>query len=157
MAVSKEEFKKALACFPSGVTVVTTVDSKGVPHGLTVSAFCSVSLDPPLVLICIENETRSQPAFERAGKFVVNILAREQADVSRHFASPRDERFAGIEYRTNQHAIPILNGAVAAIECSVKSSCDGGDHTIFVGLVESAETRNGTPLVYSGGEYRSMS
>ena len=115
MPVSSADFRSALSRFASGVTVVTTKDSTGKQHGITVSAFCSVSLDPPLVLICIEKTAGSHHAFEESGRFTVNILASEEASVSDHFASLLDDKFANIDFAVDEHGIPILNGSMAAL------------------------------------------
>ncbi|MEO7673213.1 MAG: flavin reductase family protein [Pyrinomonadaceae bacterium] len=153
MAISSDEFRAALSRFPSGVTVVTTKDAEGVLHGITVSAFCSLSLDPPLVLICIEKSAGSHDALAEAKAFVVNILASSQANLSEQFASLLPDKFDGILFRSGPNGIPVLEGIVAALECSLRQACDGGDHTIFIGLVENVSTGDGFPLVYSRSAY----
>src|SRR4029077_3446280 len=98
MSVSESDFRNALSRFPSGVTVATTMGSDGKPHGITVSAFCSVSLDPPLVLICVERTTISHDAFDAGGAFVVNILSESQEDISEQFAAPAEDKFGSVEF-----------------------------------------------------------
>lgn len=156
MAVSSEEFRSALSRFASGVSVVTTKDAAGKLHGITVSAFCSVSLSPPLVLICIENTAGSHYAFIESGVFAVNILTEHQAHLSEHFALIHEEKFAGIDFEIGRLGIPLLCGCLATLECRIRNIADGGDHTIFIGEVESAAVRDGRPLVYFRGEYRTL-
>lgn len=156
MPITTDDFRAALSRFPSGVTIVTTRDSLGKFHGLTVSAFCSVSLEPPLVLICIEKITGSHYAFLETGVFAVNILNAGQQDISEQFAAPIDNKFDNIDYTVASLGVPLISGCIGNLECSVKSSCDGGDHTIFVGQVESSIINDGDPLVYFRSDYRTF-
>ena len=156
MPASPEDFRSALSQFASGVTVVTTRDAHGKKHGITVSAFCSVSLEPPMVLICIEKSTGSQYAFGESGAFVVNILASSQSDVSEHFASRVDEKFGDVEHTLNEDGVPVLTDAIATLRCTLRHSLDGGDHSIFVGLVESVEVKGGSPLIYFDRGYHEL-
>ncbi len=154
MPISSDEFRAALSKFASGVTVVTTIDAKGIFHGLTVSAFCSLSLNPPLVLVCIEKTTTSHEAFGESGFFVVNVLSEEQINHSNRFASPILDKFEGIEYRKGIEGIPVLENALANLECKLINSHENGDHTIFVGQVEKTTiNENGKPLLYFHGNY----
>ena len=153
MPVSQDEFKDALSRFASGVTVVSTKDANGKLHGITVSAFCSVSLEPPMVLICIEKTTVSHYAFEESGVFVVNILSASQSSTSERFAAPFEDKFKDTEFYPGIDGIPILKGALASLECRLTYSYHGGDHSIFVGQVENVITQDGDPLVYFRGEY----
>ena len=154
MAIGRDEFRSALGRFASGVTVVTTKDATGKLHGITVSAFCSVSLSPPMVLICIEKTTGSHYAFEESGAFVVNILDRSQQYLSDHFASPFLDKFDGIGYLPGIEDIPVLNDALVNLECRLANNYDGGDHSIYVGEVENVTIKDGSPLVYFHGDYR---
>lgn len=156
MPVSEDEFRRALSCFASGVNVVTTVDAAGEPHGLTVSAFCSVSLSPPMVLICIEKATASHYAFIESGLFVVNILRESQADISEHFATPFADKFNGVPTGVTLLGIPKIADSLATLECRVKHTFDGGDHSIFVAEVESSSVSDGLPLTYFNGGYRTL-
>ena len=156
MAITKEEFKDALSCFASGVTVVTTIDNDGELHGLTVSAFCSVSLDPPLVLICIDKGTGSYHAFEENGNFVVNFLNENQQNVSNQFASSVEDKFDGIRHTLNEYDIPVLSDSLVNLECKLKNAYDGGDHTIFIGEIFKSKVRKGKPLVYCHGKYQEL-
>ena len=156
MPVSLADFRSALSRFASGVTVVTTKDATEKAFGITVSAFCSVSLDPPLVLICIEKTTGSHHAFEQSGRFTVNILASNEVGISDHFASLIEDKFAGIEHAVDEHGIPILTGSLATLQCRLFKSLDGGDHSIFLGEVEHVIVRDAEPLIYFKGSYRTV-
>jgi flavin reductase (DIM6/NTAB) family NADH-FMN oxidoreductase RutF len=154
MAIGQDDFRAALGRFASGVTVVTTRDASGALHGITVSAFCSVSLDPPLILICIEKATGSHYAFEESGVFVVNILDRSQQALSEHFASTLPDKFGEVVFRPGFEGVPVLADALVSLECRLKNAYDGGDHSIYIAEVERAEIKDGSPLVYFHGDYR---
>ncbi len=152
--ISKDEFRHALGRFASGVTIITTKDAAGNLHGITVSAFCSVSLDPPLILICIDKYTGSHHAFEENEFFAVNILREDQQHFSDQFASPLPDKFKDIEFYENQNGVPVLKDALANLECRRVNAHDNGDHTIYVGAIERATVTDGEPLVYFHGTYR---
>ncbi|MEZ5427050.1 MAG: flavin reductase family protein [Pyrinomonadaceae bacterium] len=156
MPISPDEFRAALSKFASGVTVVTTKDAGGTPHGITVSAFCSVSLEPPLILVCIEKNAYSHAAFGESGVFVVNILSDQQIDHSNQFASPALDRFDGIKCREGLEGVLILEEALVNLECRLVNSHENGDHTIFIGRIERATVKDGKPLLYFHGNYRAM-
>ena len=156
MPITKQEFRNALATFASGVTVVTAAAPDGTLYGLTVSAFCSVSLEPPLVLVCIEKTARCHDPFGQTRKLVVNVLSEDQRLVSERFATQMEDKFEGMDYSLNEDGTPVLAGAVTVLECSVRDSYDGGDHTIFVLEVDRTEVAGGRPLLYFGGAYRAM-
>ncbi len=156
MAINRDEFRAALGRFASGVTVVTTKDSSGRLHGITVSAFCSVSLEPPLILVCIEKSTGSHYAFEQSESFVVNILCEDQQHISDRFASYLSDKFAGVEYHLGFADLPVLEDVLANLECRLVNSHDNGDHTIYVGQIETATIREGKPLIYWHGNYREL-
>lgn len=157
MPVTSDEFRAALSRFPSGVTVVTTRDADGRFHGITVSAFCSVSLEPPRVLICVEKTTGSHLALESSKLFVVNILSTGQRDLSERFASLIENKFEGLDFETTIDGLPVLLGCIATLECRVTASYDGGDHSIFVGEVDKATAGDGDPILYFRGDYRAIS
>lgn len=140
--------------FVSGITVVTTKDRSGKFHGITVSAFCSVSLEPPLVLICIEKTTGSHYAFGESGVFAVNFLPAGQASISEWFASQSEDKFKNVNYTIGSLGVPLIKGCLANIECTIERTCDGGDHSIIVGRVDEATVNDGDPLIYFRGEYR---
>ena len=154
--INRDEFRAALGRFASGVTVITTVDAAGHKHGITVSAFCSVSLAPPLILICIERRTGSHHAFEQNEYFAVNILREDQSHLSNHFASHLDNKFDGIEYTVNEHGIPVLKDVLVNLECRRVNAHDTGDHTIYIGEIERSTITDGNPLVYFHGNYRRL-
>jgi flavin reductase (DIM6/NTAB) family NADH-FMN oxidoreductase RutF len=156
MPVNAVEFRAALRHFPAGVTVVTTQDAQGRPTGLTASAFTSVSLDPPLVLVCVDHAATAYPALVAHGWFAVNMLGKSQEHVSRRFATTAVEKFAGVGYREGRAGLPILDDVVAALECRVVHRYAGGDHTIFVGQVEGISVTGGAPLVYFRGRYHHL-
>jgi flavin reductase (DIM6/NTAB) family NADH-FMN oxidoreductase RutF len=156
MPISRDEFRAALGRFASGVTVVTTKDPDGRLHGITVSAFCSVSLEPPLILVCIENNTGSHHAFEQSNSFVVNILREDQQYISDRFASYLPDKFADVKYHAGIDDLPVLEDVLANLECRLINSHAGGDHTIYVGEIERATVNNGKPLVYWHGNYRQL-
>lgn len=156
MAVDEKSFRQAMGSFASGVTVVTT-EHEGQRYGMTVASFASLSLNPPLVLVCIEKRVASHDAIQAAGHFGVNILSAEQREVSTVFASRVDDRFAGLAVSKGELGDPLLDGSLVTIECRLADSLPGGDHTIFVGEVVSATVREGAPLVYFRSAYREMS
>ncbi|HEV8306277.1 MAG TPA: flavin reductase family protein [Methylomirabilota bacterium] len=156
MPVTPAEFRSALREFPAGVTVVTTRDREGRPCGLTASAFTSVSLEPPLVLVCIDHGATAYRAFQEYGWFAVNMLGKSQEHLSRHFASTMADKFSGIAHHEGQARLPILEDVVAALECRVLHRYEGGDHTIFVGKVEGVRVGDGSPLVYFRGGYHHL-
>lgn len=153
MAIGSEEFRDALRKWASGVTVVTTKDRDGDWHGITVSAFTSVSLQPPLVLICIDKFTGSHHAFVESQHFVVNVLSDRQENLSRQFATPLLDKFDNVEFTQTANGVPVLEGALCNLECRMVLSYEGGDHTIFIGEIEKAAIRNGKPLLYFQGNY----
>ena len=156
MPIDQIEFRAAMGRFASGVTVVTTKDADNRLHGITVSAFCSVSLVPPLVLICIEKSAGSHAAIIESKAFVVNILSLSQAALSERFAAPLNNKFNDVEFDPGIDGIPVLLGCLANLECRVQNSCDGGDHTIFVAEVENVKIDDREPLVYFHSGYRSI-
>lgn len=157
MPIDKTELRRVMGHFPTGVTVVTTFSKSGELHGLTANAFSSVSLVPPLVLVCVDKKADSYPCFEESKCFTVNFLADDQEDLSRRFAVSGGNKFEGVGYRLGANQAPILNGVLAYMECKVVAAYDGGDHTIYLGEIEQAETREAKPLVFYRGGYRNLS
>ncbi len=156
MTVSPDEFRSVLGRFPSGVTVVTTKAPDGSDSGMTVSAFCSVSLEPPLVLICIEKSASAYQALTSSTGFVVNILSAGQEQIARRFAIVDIDRFEGVGYSRSQNGFAVLDDALGLIECTTIAQHDAGDHTIIVGEVEAAHAGTGTPLLYYRGGYAQL-
>jgi flavin reductase (DIM6/NTAB) family NADH-FMN oxidoreductase RutF len=155
MPVDDAQFKLAMSHFASGVTVVTT-EHDGKPYGLTVASFASLSLRPPMVIICIEKSVKSHDAIAASKKFGVSILASGQTDISNRFATKLDDKFAGMPTRRGELGIPLIEGALTAIECRVREQLPGGDHTIFVGEVVDVQVREGAPLVYFRSGYHHL-
>lgn len=155
MAVDEAAFKLAMSHFASGVTIVTT-EHDGRQFGMTVASFASLSLHPPLVLVCIEKTVKTHEAIAAARKFGVSILAAEQADISSRFASRRDDKFEGVEITAGALGVPLIGGALTTLECNVRDQLEGGDHSIFVGEVTAVQTREGVPLLYYRSGYREM-
>ena len=155
MALDEAKFKLAMSHFASGVTIVTTMHD-GTQFGMTVASFASLSLRPPLVLICIEKSVKTHDAIASSRKFGVSILAAEQAEISNRFASRRDDKFEGVAVQNGMLGVPLIDGAITTLECNVTDTLPGGDHTIFVGEVVDAQTREGIPLLYYRSGYREM-
>jgi flavin reductase (DIM6/NTAB) family NADH-FMN oxidoreductase RutF len=156
VAIDQYTFRAVLGRFATGVTVVTTVDDRCADHGMTVSAFCSLSLEPPLVLICIDKTASVYPALAGAASFAVNILASGQEALSRRFAEHLENRFEGIGFARGRTGAPLLHDALAHLECETRARHDGGDHTIIVGEVIAAAAHAGRPLLYYRGGYAQL-
>jgi flavin reductase (DIM6/NTAB) family NADH-FMN oxidoreductase RutF len=153
--VTDESFKDAMASFASGITVVTTVDAQGVPFGLTATAFCSVSKSPPLCLVCVANSADPYPALKETGRFAVNVLAREQSELSIQFSTHGIDKFAGVEWTTGpKTGCALLSGALVSVECSVETAIPSGDHEVFIGRILGIRPGTGRdPLLYFRGQY----
>jgi flavin reductase (DIM6/NTAB) family NADH-FMN oxidoreductase RutF len=147
-------FKRVLASWASGVAIVTARHGERV-HGMTVSAFCSVSLDPPLVLVCLDKTSNTLKLVEAGNVFSVNVLAQGQEELSNRFASKAHEerRFEGLDCEHGVNGCPHIPGAVSYLDCRVINAMDAGDHVIYVGHVEAAQTTDRRPLVYLRGTY----
>ena len=156
MPISKDEFRSAMSRFASGVTVVTAKTEDGQPSGLTVSSFASLSLEPPLVLICIDKRASIHDLLVEGRHFAVNVLGEEQEILSRRFASRDADRFSGTGYAEGVTGVPLLNDVLVAIECRIVHTYPGGDHTIVVGEVEHAAVSDGKPLAYFRGGYAQL-
>lgn len=160
MGVTQTEFRKAMGSFATGVTVIT-VDYEGEVHGMTANAFTSVSLDPLLVLVCVDHRARTHAHLHARKRFGVNVLAENQRAVSEYYASAMPthqhaEQEAGARFDRTQHGTPVLHGALAYLECRLHSAQDAGDHTIFIAEVEDVVVREGDPLLYFRGAYRKI-
>jgi flavin reductase (DIM6/NTAB) family NADH-FMN oxidoreductase RutF len=153
MPVDKAEFRRALGYFAAGVTVVTSKLDNGDVAGITVTAFSSLSLEPPLVLICIDHRARIHDHLKKGGSFAVNMLSDSQELVSRRFASHEVDPFREIGYREGLTGAPLIQDALSAIECRIVGAFPGGDHTVFIGEVEATTVREGKPLLYFRGGY----
>ena len=158
MPLTTEEFREVMGRFATGVTIVTTEDQDGKPYGLTVNSFTSVSMNPPLILVCLDNQLSGLAHFKESGRFGVNILAEGQSDLSDYFALAGTDRSQG-HYVTGATGVPLLEGVLARMECQIFTLSPGGDHTIVLGEVKGAEVLQPDkgPLLYHGGRYKSLS
>jgi flavin reductase (DIM6/NTAB) family NADH-FMN oxidoreductase RutF len=153
MPLDATAFRQTLARFASGVTVVTSRDGDGRDVGMTVSAFSSLSLAPPLILLCVDHAASVAPVLCTTDNFAVNILADDQEAYSRRFAEHEMDRFDGVKFTRGIRGIALLDGAVAHLECHAAAHHPGGDHTIIVGEVRSAAVFERPPLVYYRSGY----
>ena len=157
MPIDTESFRDVLRSWASGVTVVTTRAGDKM-HGMTVSAFSSVSLDPPLVLVCANQSSTTHGVIEEGGLFTVNILAAHQADISNVFATSENEdsRLESVSWSEGETGTPLIDEALACLECRVTSAHQEGSHTIYVGQVAAVHTTDAEPLLYYQGGYRAL-
>jgi flavin reductase (DIM6/NTAB) family NADH-FMN oxidoreductase RutF len=145
--------RRAVGQFATGVTIITTVTSEGEPAGCTVSAFSSLSLDPPLVLVCIDQGRVMHQQLTAAPGYVVNVLRTDQRELAVRFAGRGEDRFTGLRTAPGRHGIPLIDGAIAHIQCDLHSVLHGGDHAIIVGRVRALATHAGDPLLYAQGAF----
>ncbi|MFE7898040.1 flavin reductase family protein [Streptomyces sp. NPDC057424] len=149
-------FRDAFASLPTSVAVITTTDAHGTPKGLTSNAVCAVSMDPPLLLICVDKSSRTLPALLRSDGFVVNFLSEDAEQVSRQFAAKGADKFAGVQYRASARAAgsPVLFAdSVAFLECATESRIEAGDHWILLGRVLDGEVHDRGALLYHRRSY----
>lgn len=139
--------------FATGVTIITTKDKNEKPYGLTANAFTSLSLQPPLALVCVDKTVQCYFCFEESKAFSVNVLAEGQEEISRRFATKGVEKFDGVPFHLGQNGVALLEGAIAHLECTIVNSCDGGDHTIYIGEVIHAAVSGDRPLIFFKGKY----
>jgi len=160
MALNPSEFRKAMGAFATGVTIIT-VDLDGEVHGMTANAFTSVSLEPTLVLVCVDHSTRTHAHLHAKKRFGINILGEDQRTISDYYARPERthehaEAEAGARFERTRHGTPMLHGALAYLECRLQSAEEAGDHTIFIAEVEDVALRDGDPLLFFRGKYRKV-
>lgn len=160
MSLSTAEFRKAMGAFATGVTIIT-VDLDGEVHGMTANAFASVSLDPMLVLVCVDHTTRTHAHLHAKKRFGINVLCEDQRAISEYYASPERthehaEAEAGARFERTRHGTPMLSGALAYLECRLQSAQEAGDHSIFIAEVEDVVVREGDPLLFFRGKYRQV-
>lgn len=151
--VDEAAFRKTLGSFPSGVTVVAAFDGDDAPWGLTANSFCSVSLDPPLILVCLDRRGRAWPVFGWAERFSVNILAAEQTELAKHFASPAPNRFATVAWSSGEASTPLLPETAAWLECKTDRQINAGDHVILLGAVLGYGQNDHRPLGFCRGAF----
>jgi len=160
MSLAQAEFRKAMGCFATGVTIIT-LDLEGEVHGMTANAFASVSLDPLLILVCVDQSARTHAHVHAKKRFGINILAEDQRVISEYYARPvatheHAEAEAGARFDRTVHGTPVLHGALAYLECRLQSAQDAGDHTIFIAEVEAVVVRLGEPLLYFRSRYHEI-
>jgi flavin reductase (DIM6/NTAB) family NADH-FMN oxidoreductase RutF len=156
MTIDQDTFRAVLGRFASGVTVLTARDAAGADHGMTVSAFCSVSLDPPLVLACVDRVARMHDLLLTRDAVGISILASHQEAVSRRFSELESDRFDGLGYTRGESGVVLFDEALAHLECRVRDRHAAGDHTAFVCEVDRVAIRPGRPLLYYRGGYTQL-
>lgn len=159
MSLVPDDFRKAMGCFATGVTVIT-VDQDGEIHGMTANAFTSVSLDPMLILVCVDHRARTHAHLQARKRFGVNVLRSDQRAISEYYAGSTEAHQhaedAGARFDRTAHGTPVLRGALAYLECRLHSTQPAGDHTIFIAQVEDVVVREGEPLLYFRSKYRKI-
>ncbi|HZR84794.1 MAG TPA: flavin reductase family protein [Candidatus Binatia bacterium] len=156
--LDQSEFRRVMGHFATGVTVITTHDGHGKLTGLTANAVASVSLEPPLVLVCVDKSAESYPSFDASKVFTINILSEQQEAISRRFAKSGGDKFTGVGYRLGSNGAPLLVDSLAWLECEVRHAFDAGDHTIYVGEATGVAVADGEPdpLLFFRGGYRNI-
>lgn len=158
--VEPTRFREAMSCLAAGVSVVTAVDPDGTPYGLTATAVCSVSLEPPMVLACLASSSATHGAIVTGNRFAVNFLGIRDAELARHFSSSATDKFVGVSWRAGSSGCPVFPGALAVCECRLERAVPVGDHTVFFGLVvnvEIADRPSNDPLIHFKGIFESLS
>ena len=156
-AVSSDVFRRACSRFATGVAIAGAIDSNGAPHGLTVSSFSSVSLDPPLILICLGHAIAAIDVFRQSRHFGLSVLREDQRALSERFAMRVDDRFESLAWRRGETGVPLLDSALAAMECETRHRVAAGDHDIFIAEMLRATVGEGRPLIHFAGEYSRLS
>jgi flavin reductase (DIM6/NTAB) family NADH-FMN oxidoreductase RutF len=149
-----QTFRNACTLFATGVTVATVRAPDGSLHGLTISSFTPVSIEPPLILICVGHGCTSLPHFRACTHFAVNVLAESQREIAVAFAEKDQDRFEGVDWYLSQSGVPLLRGSLATFECQLEAIIEAGDHAIFLAEVVNAESQGGQPLLYFQRDYR---
>ena len=160
MGATQADFRRALGCFATGVTIIT-LDDDGEVHGMTANAFASVSLEPMLVLVCVDHKARTHAHLHARKRFGVNVLSESQQAISGYYARPerehdKAEEQAGAHFDRTAHGTPVLHEALAYLECRLHTAHEAGDHTIFIAEVEDIVVRQGDPLLFFRGQYRKI-
>jgi flavin reductase (DIM6/NTAB) family NADH-FMN oxidoreductase RutF len=155
-AVSPELFRRACALFPTGVAVLTTRASDGTPHGLTVNAFCSLSLSPPLVLVAVDRVCSLLETFENAGHFALNFLSSDQRALSIRFSELPEGRFSGVSWTPGAEGVPLIEDVIGSIECRTTQIMNAGDHRALIGEVIAASIGEGDPLLFFRSTYQEI-
>jgi flavin reductase (DIM6/NTAB) family NADH-FMN oxidoreductase RutF len=153
MTVDASEFRIACGHFATGVAIVTTLNRAGERHGFTANSFTSVSLEPPLVLVCVDKTISSHPPMTEAKGYIFNILTDQQEELARRFATPDIDKFEGVRLGPGEYGAPRIPDCLAYIAARSHSQHDGGDHTIFIGEATGCEVGKGLPLIFYRGMY----
>lgn len=156
-AVTSSAFRHAMSRFATGITVVATRDSDNELVGLTVNSFNSVSLQPPLVLWSLSQNSRYLATFRQAPRYTISVLSAQQEKISRLFSTRHSQRFGQVEHELTAHGLPVIAQACAWLECTARHQYEAGDHLIFVGQVESCVVTPNAPLVYFNSAYCQLS
>jgi flavin reductase ActVB len=157
MSVDQSLFLEAMGRFPTGVTILTTVDRHGRQWGFTANSFASLSLQPPRILVCLDASANCHPSFTQADHFAVNILGAEHQDLARQFATKMIDKFGGTNFEPGDLRLPLLPDALAALECLTADRLPGGDHMILVGEPVSIRLRSGSPAVFCNRRFWRLS
>ena len=156
MMIDPDTFRAVLGRFATGITIITARDAKGRDHGMTISAFSSVSLDPPLVLVCVAHDARMHQLLLDSDAIGVSVLSADQEALSRRFADRDCDRFDGVGYSRGESGVVLLDEALAHMECTIVTRHEAGDHTIHVARVDRAEPFAVRPLLYDRGGYAQL-
>lgn len=154
--VNDKDFKLAMSKFPSGVVIATSINGENKRCGFTASAFSSLSLSPPLVLVCLANSADCFQSFAEASKFAINILGKEQEDLAMKFATKGIDKFSDDDFDTGSYGLPIIPNCVASLECDTKNTFDGGDHTILVGEVKFLSVNDVQATIWHEGSFNAL-
>jgi flavin reductase (DIM6/NTAB) family NADH-FMN oxidoreductase RutF len=154
--IEQHHFRRVCGKYATGITIVTILDSRGGPHGMTVNSFTSVSLAPPLVLICIDLQAAILTHFAPGKRFAINVLHEEQKDLSTCFARSGYDRFQGVKWSPGETGAPVLPEVLATLECAVTQMIEAGDHVVVIGEALRAGWRDGQPLIYFNSSYQSL-
>ena len=154
--IEAADLRRALGAFATGVTVVTTMGADGRPRGFTANSFTSVSLEPPLILVCLAKRAASRPVFQAADSFAINILSEDQKAVSAAFSSPSADRFSSVDWSARATGCPIFADVVAWLDCRMQEVVDGGDHDILIGRIVDYDYAAHSPLGFCRGAYVSF-
>lgn len=153
MTIDPQELRRCFGSFMTGVTIVTSHDADQNPVGFTANSFTSVSLDPPLLLVCIDNKSDNISAYTKGNGFAVNVLAADQEELSNRFASPIDDRFDGVNWSTTATGHPVFDDTAAYFDCTLDQTVAAGDHTVLIGRIEACHSSGKAGLGYSSGKY----
>ena len=152
-AAPKPELRRAFGRFATGIAIITTLDDQGRPYGLTINSFVSVSMEPPMISWNVIRGSTAHQTIRRTGRFVVNVLAKNQRELAQKMTGPIEHRFVSVPYHSSTSGLPVLHDTLATFECDVHSMIAAGDHDIVLGTVQQFTHRDGRPLVYWQGAY----